>query len=345
VTFFNKKEEVIDLELTPYGETLLSLGIFKPAFYAFYDDDVLYDAGGAAAVSESQNDIEGRIQENTPQSKTQYIFEGAETSVGFQVLANRYLAIATSGSLQNAETAFFVPSVSKDFSLSEPMGSMELGSPDAPSWNIQVLKGELSGAINYLTSSLAGREKTNVKRIPQLDFKVRYSLAVGNRLDRDPAELGIESRVLSYYSDNTYIYYTGDFPELIFSVDEENASVDTEYDIEFFMVEPGLQQLGGEEILIPLKFTEPIPEVVDGLLLDPEERATTSAAAATSDMAEYYFNIETDLEIPEEEICGMIMHLRSRGIDVDDIPYDCPDILATERVDIYGTNNLGGEEC
>ena len=32
--FFNKKEEVIDLQLTEYGKYLLSLGKFKPIFYA-----------------------------------------------------------------------------------------------------------------------------------------------------------------------------------------------------------------------------------------------------------------------------------------------------------------------
>ena len=28
--FFNQKEDVIDIELTPFGEHLLSLGVFKP---------------------------------------------------------------------------------------------------------------------------------------------------------------------------------------------------------------------------------------------------------------------------------------------------------------------------
>ena len=39
--FFNKKEEVIDLQLTQYGKYLLSLGKFKPVYYAFYDDGIV----------------------------------------------------------------------------------------------------------------------------------------------------------------------------------------------------------------------------------------------------------------------------------------------------------------
>ena len=35
--FFDKKEEVIDLQLTQYGKYLLSLGKLKPVYYAFGD--------------------------------------------------------------------------------------------------------------------------------------------------------------------------------------------------------------------------------------------------------------------------------------------------------------------
>jgi hypothetical protein len=41
--FLDKKEQVIDFQLTPYGNYLLSTGIFKPAYYAFYDSNILYD--------------------------------------------------------------------------------------------------------------------------------------------------------------------------------------------------------------------------------------------------------------------------------------------------------------
>jgi hypothetical protein len=45
MTFSNKKEEVFDVQLPSEGRRLLSLGRFKPKYYAFYDDDVLYDIG------------------------------------------------------------------------------------------------------------------------------------------------------------------------------------------------------------------------------------------------------------------------------------------------------------
>ena len=76
--FFNKKEEVLDIKLTQYGKHLLSKGSFRPQYYCFFDDDILYDAS-KAGISESQNASEERILNNTPKLKTQYLTYGVET--------------------------------------------------------------------------------------------------------------------------------------------------------------------------------------------------------------------------------------------------------------------------
>ena len=60
MTFFNKKEEVLDIQLTQYGKNRLSLGKLKPVYYEFYDDDILYDSE-YAGFSEEQNDTNSRI--------------------------------------------------------------------------------------------------------------------------------------------------------------------------------------------------------------------------------------------------------------------------------------------
>ena len=59
--FFNKKEEVIDLKLTQFGRYLMSKGKFKPVFYSFHDDNILYNSE-KAGLTETQNDSEDRIQ-------------------------------------------------------------------------------------------------------------------------------------------------------------------------------------------------------------------------------------------------------------------------------------------
>ena len=40
--FFNKKQDVIDLQLTNFGRHLLSKGKFKPVYYSFFNMDNVY---------------------------------------------------------------------------------------------------------------------------------------------------------------------------------------------------------------------------------------------------------------------------------------------------------------
>ena len=47
--FIDKKEQVYDLKLTNYGHYLLSIGTFKPTYYTFLDDNVIYDKQYAMA--------------------------------------------------------------------------------------------------------------------------------------------------------------------------------------------------------------------------------------------------------------------------------------------------------
>ena len=102
MTFFNKKEEVIEIKLTQYGKYLLSKGEWRPTYYAFFDDDILYDIqyadsawypGNTEPVSEAQNATEGRIQDETPSLRVQHIYGGAETQISryeFTAVGTKY---------------------------------------------------------------------------------------------------------------------------------------------------------------------------------------------------------------------------------------------------------------
>ena len=57
-TFLNKKEQVLDIQLTSHGKYLLSAGKFKPIYYCFLDDNIIYDYRHASgSVFENQKDI------------------------------------------------------------------------------------------------------------------------------------------------------------------------------------------------------------------------------------------------------------------------------------------------
>jgi len=77
--FFNKKEEVLDIQITPLGKRLLQLGQFKPVAYAFFDNDIVYD-GKFAGLLEKQNDIKERIKE-VPRIKQQTFLYSPEEKI------------------------------------------------------------------------------------------------------------------------------------------------------------------------------------------------------------------------------------------------------------------------
>jgi len=95
--FLNKKEQVFDLKLTSYGNYLLSQGNFKPTYYAFYDDNVVYDIQHAAGKDgtgtlvtppkELQNDIQRRIKDETAYIESFVLFEEVERQAPLQTHA------------------------------------------------------------------------------------------------------------------------------------------------------------------------------------------------------------------------------------------------------------------
>ena len=151
--FFNRKEEVLDIQLTQDGKRLLSLGKFKPAYYAFFDDDVLYDAemGG---VLEKQNESENRIEE-IPKLKSQYNFKGLEEQRTRQV--NYY----------NPEHKVIL----REEFLPEAMGNSAISSQYHPAWQVTYYNNELSSSADYLEQSKYGRKR--IVRIPQLETTMK----------------------------------------------------------------------------------------------------------------------------------------------------------------------------
>ena len=70
MSFFDKQQEVLDVKLTQFGKNLLSRGAFKPVYYQFFDDGVLYNSS-CANIPETQNRSQERIFE-VPRLKTMH---------------------------------------------------------------------------------------------------------------------------------------------------------------------------------------------------------------------------------------------------------------------------------
>ena len=155
MSFFNTKEEVLDIELTPYGKLLLSKGMWKPAYYEFYDDDVIYDSQ-YAGYTEGQEKTQERIKE-TPRKKVQYTFEGADTRYKEylkQIREAKSSGIDSSNTKKLLEALNATTEKRKNFSLSNlPLARSKNNSSKLPAWNAKILNGEISSITSSVSVS------------------------------------------------------------------------------------------------------------------------------------------------------------------------------------------------
>lgn len=91
MAFLDQKEEVFDIKLTPTGTRLLQHGAFKPAYYCFYDDDVLYDGKYGGDSFEEQNSIEKRIQD-TPRHDVRRVGYSATEEINKNTKGEFYIS-------------------------------------------------------------------------------------------------------------------------------------------------------------------------------------------------------------------------------------------------------------
>ena len=173
--FFNKKQDVLDIQLTGYGKQLLSKGIFKPAYYAFSDDGIMYDvkwvsgsAGGTAPEYdyEEQSEREPRIQEDTPRFKTQYRTVGAERAIepsqvgpmkytaGGEAFTENVMDLFEFSSQQEFFDLFDWSELKQQFVEAEKLLENVLGYKSYynaynPAWNALFYNGHISSSTKY----------------------------------------------------------------------------------------------------------------------------------------------------------------------------------------------------
>jgi len=199
VEFFDEKEDVLEMIVTPYGRHLLSTGQFNPEFYAFFDDDILYDFAWVTGSTgtETQNGIEGRIQHQTPRMRQPTAFIGIETAVnqnnelimdaldyeGYGLQDdNRTVAQDRPGHPIYNQPALQRFGDQFDF-LSSPLGTSEISSKYLPTWKVQMLDGQISSSQgNYPIAASGGSEDKNttgsIRQIPQLNITLNYQVYV-----------------------------------------------------------------------------------------------------------------------------------------------------------------------
>jgi len=336
MTFFNKKEDVIDIELTQFGKYLLSKGEWDPTYYAFFDDDIIYDSQ-YSGVSEGQNDAQARITGSARQ-RTQYVFSGIETEIS-RLVENAPL-IGSEIEKMNIQATD-----DREYSLSYPLGKSDIGNDKLPAWSITFLNGEITNTIPYSTSSLG-----IVPRVKLTAKDVQYFTEVRNKMtetndfntpcdestgtgsveeilsvvgettdaDIDPSDLVFANRV---YDDGSYINIIED--QILMEMLEKNTPFEEDnIEIQVFQIETN--QETQREVMTPLRFMKKPQAVVNGILLDADEMEQVPQDP-TPDCVEYFFNIRVDNEIPIEDLCRAVIRNRNLGLYAP--PIVCPEEL------------------
>jgi hypothetical protein len=326
MTFSNQKEETLNIELTSYGRYMLSLGKFKPSQYAFFDEDIIYDREYVASEAvELQNNIEGRIQEETPRVRPQSIYRAAEVGVfsedPFHV--NNLMPGVVSGPNKQASD-FLLQTAESSYIYTQPLGNSAHNTNMAPAWDIGFYMAPLQ-SINYVWTGSAdatsdGSTTVPTTFIPQLECDVEYEahfypkapngkdlndymLEASLADDRAMEEQWDGFNQIYELSDESSVVLIQDFAFL--KVEEANVKFEKEnFELEVYMVTSEANDKN-PEVLERLYFTE------EG---DPTEKNV-----------EYYFDLLFDFEIEKDEFCSYSREKEKiRNIYTDKI-FDCND--------------------
>lgn len=316
--FFDDKQDVLDVIITPYGESLLAKGLFEPTYYAFFDDDILYDSAWVGVNTEVQNEIDGRIRRETPRLKQPSVYTGVETAINqinADIRANITLAGQTDSTNVVQDTAnnpIYNQDSLQNFGdkhefLSKPLGRSSLTSKNHPSWNISMFKGEIASSTNYLATT------RTTENIPQINIDLNYKLYVSAtdtpaiQLNTATAEYSnvvfpigptsaqssnisdailpseFENIISRIFEDQTYFSLTDG--KIILDITEENVDFKKQnFDVQVFISGSTTVGVNGEPV--QLMFNNALNNITD-------------------QEVEKYLTIRGDREISDAKISGM----------------------------------------
>ena len=260
--FLDKKERVIDFKLTNYGHYLLSNGTFKPVYYAFYDDNILYDKGysthgeGRPAPGRSpslfgtasQNSIHGRIKEDTPYIESLTLFSNIDYRLQ---QATKNPDATTPGdttydpndpdAVNPTDQWFFKGNMNPTLNEPDPSNyrfnsmigdaALDGNTRYAPAWKIVALQGQFSCSSEI--------DFKNEIRIPQVNIDINYELKVVKRsMDLDPKNVRHIMDRVAGFSDGNMIQLVMDDP-LIYGEELNTQLFNENFDVEVFKIMPG----------------------------------------------------------------------------------------------------------
>ena len=342
MTFFNKKEEILELKLSSYGRQKLAAGSFKPTYYAFFDDDVLYD-GSRGGISEDNNDIEPRIQENSPSLRCQTNFTDLEAKVRKQT----HDKIADTYHESNVNDRKTDPSVFQDYDGLRnvlPLGKSQLGNQYTAAWRVEFMEGDFnsSRSTTYDTSLSCAAPflcQKPIINIPQVQADVEVQPVLVEKDFKGISDPQTD-RFISEDIDGTFIRLVDDY--ILLDISEANVDLyNDSFSLEVYEI---TEDEDKKETLVPKMFKKQIQSIVNGILLDQEEiEEQISEAPIDEKFVEYYFDISVDNGIDNKTKKDKIFYREKRG-NIFDSNIDTQDYQQTPGTELYTSDN-DGEDC
>lgn len=321
MTFFNKKEEVLDVQLTQLGKYLLSKGKLRPAYYVFSDDEILYDVHYVSGTPEKQKETSNRIQRETQRLRTMYEHDGVESRVmalnGHNVDKPRGLGWQAKVRGRTEEIpfdqAYGTDTVEQEKMGSDDrnlvrniLGNSSIGDQSAPTWDVESMSEGQIESINISSSS----PNIGIKR-PVLNFEVNYAVE-GRELS--PTEVRQRDGLFNNVSDEGELFqheFDLDSPlsrkvnfldnfeatisngTVILSIIEDNVDYDLQnfefefYEIETTSVNNSANDATTEQLRKLFFSSDTGDDFIEADLDGPDDRR----------YVEHYYDIETDFDL------------------------------------------------
>ena len=322
MSFFNKKEDVLHIELTPLGKHYLSLGKLKPYAYKFFDDDILYDTE-AAGFSEDQNNTKDRIISETPKLKINGNITGIET--------NRNLALSDvenpnqPGTQHKPLKKFLKKETNEKFT--EEIGTSKNDIDSGPGLKVSLFNGKITKA-----EKLMKKNDEQLKHIPQIDIEVEFK--IDQRDADDTTGIPVLTDFKSPYKNNdTEIKQIVCEPEipLIRIISEGDFDNKHNFEITCFKVNEN------SKIYKKLKFKKETKFIENDILLDEPVEDKRDLDELDKSYSDYYFEIIVDKDIPNEDYCKTLGELEVKNIYLDE-PIECDEAQIGSSFNVYSTN-------
>ena len=333
MTYFNKKEEVIEVILTSYGKYKLSRGQWSPEYYAFFDEEIIYDSR-YTGDSEISGTTEARIQDETPSMRAQTSYTDLPRQIKKMTRAVKAATPRGSnlgvGAQSTYANSLMAGATRAPYIL--PLGNSSIDSEGqlyAPAWEIKALKNEFTASMAYVSSSYE-----NVTKIPQLKIDIDYTTNIHKSTDASGeaaweapqnqetettdysniqgslpySNTPKEMALTTYFSDGSMLVVEDNY--LVLEVNELNsAKAIDQFFVEIWEVEEDEKFQPRDrtgQSLTRMSFVKYPEEIVNDILLDPSELPDVDPSLIDDTYVEYFMDVLADEEIDDSAVCNYI---------------------------------------